>query len=339
MLKIGVVGLGKMGLLHAGILNALPSCEITSIAEKESLLVKFAKKLIPNLKFYPTIVEMMAGENELDAIYVTTPISTHLPIMQEIVAKQKKLGVFVEKPLAGNYADAKRIVDLSIGFGPQTMVGFQKRFSPIFQRAKQMLELGVIGEANSFSSHSYVSGVFSEGKGWRFSPNQGGALLDLGPHLFDLLLWYFGEPSRVAGSTRSIYSREVDDFAEGTVGFKSGLVGSFTISWSIEGYRLPEIGIEVNGSNGRLKVTDDYLEIEVSSDKSGTKAGRYYSQKPEFNTSVDFLIGDPEYAFEDKYFVNCVSKGKSPIPDFRSGLIVNEVIDRVRSSAKIGGVV
>ncbi|MEM3191229.1 MAG: hypothetical protein QW292_03895 [Candidatus Parvarchaeota archaeon] len=74
MLKASVAGLGMTGLLRN--MNALPSCEVTPIAKKESILVRFAKELLPNLKFYPNLKEMLAGEEELGAVYVITLISS-----------------------------------------------------------------------------------------------------------------------------------------------------------------------------------------------------------------------------------------------------------------------
>lgn len=336
-LRIGVVGFGKMGLVHAGILNALSASSVSSIAEKEGVMTRLARKLLPDLRFYSDVVEMVSQEN-LDAVYVTTPISYHLSVVEDIASSGKKIGVFVEKPLAGNYGEAERLREIASRHGLLTMLGFQKRFSPIFRKAREMLSGGVIGEVDSFQAYSYVSGVFAEGKGWRFKAAQGGALLDLGPHLIDLLLWFFGEPVQVEGSTRSIYSSEVDDSARGVLTFGSGLVGSFDVSWSAAGYRLPEIGIRVTGSNGALCVTDDYLKIEMFSENLGMKKGKYHFQKPQFESAVDFLVGDPEYCIEDKYFVECILNGRSPEPDFLAGLRVNDVIEKVRNfSGRDGG--
>ena len=336
--EIGVIGLGKMGMLHAGILNALPSCQVTTIVEKEGMLVKFAKKLLPDLRYYPDVGSMLAGERDIDAVWIATPISSHLPILREIVADRKKIAVFVEKPLAGDYGEAKKMVELSEWRGLQTMVGFQKRFSPVFKRGKEMLSAGVLGEPISFSAYSYVSNVFSKGKSWRFKARQGGALLDLGPHLIDILLWYFGKPAGVKGSTRSVYSLEVDDFAEGSLEFDSGIKGSFQPSWSVEGYRLPEIGIRIVGRSGILQVTDDYLKLELYSDAAILKAGKYHFKRPDFDWGVDFLIGDPEFCLEDKNFIDCVMKGESPMLDFRVGLGVNDVIERIFNSSGNAGV-
>ncbi|MHB1907780.1 MAG: Gfo/Idh/MocA family protein [Nitrososphaerales archaeon] len=330
MTKIGIVGLGKMGLLHAGILNALPSCSVTSITEKESMLTRFAKKLLPNLKFYTSLEDMLLKEHELDAIYVTTPISSHLPIIEKIATVRSDIGVFMEKPLAGNYYEAREISELSSKARIKGMVGFQKRFSPVFQKGKQFLESGVLGEPVSFSSYSYVSGVFNKGRGWRFKAGQGGALLDLGSHLIDILLWYFSDPISVEGSTESRYSKEVDDSARGTLKFKSGLIGSFDISWSIEGYRLPEIGVNIVGTKGKIWITDDSLKLELRQDSVQMRSGKYHFMKPEFDSAVDYLIGDPEYCIEDKHFTDCLSNQIMPQPDFWIGARVNHVIENLK---------
>lgn len=328
-LNVGIIGFGKMGILHAGILNALEQSKVVAITESEGLLRRYAGKLLSGLAFYSNVGEMLANE-DLDAVYVTTPITTHLGVMEDIVESGADVAVFVEKPLANTSHDAERMFDMAKSHGLKTMVGFQKRFSPVFRRARQVLLSGDLGEATSVSAHSYVSGIFSGGKGWRFKQGQGGALLDLGPHLLDLLLWYFGEPIAVEGTLRSVHSAEVDDAAQGTLSFGAALTGTFEISWSRKGYRLPEIGIEVTCRNGKLYVTDDYLSLEFYSDAPGMRAGKHCFQKPEFDSGVDFLIGDSEYCAEDKHFVECLLKEDDPKPDFSDGFKVNKVIEQVR---------
>jgi predicted dehydrogenase len=328
-MKFGIVGLGKMGILHAAILNALPSSVVTSIAEREDTLVRFAKKLVPNVQFYRSIHDMLAEEDDLDAIYVTTPISSHRPLIEAISSSNREPGVFVEKPLAGSYADAIAIANHSTRFGDRCMVGFQKRFSPVFRRGKSLLDDGVLDELISFKSYSYVSGVFSEGTGWRQRAGQGGALLDLGSHLIDTLVWYFGRPTFVKGNTGSLYSKEVDDYASGLLEFDSGVKGDFDVSWSKEGYRLPETGIEIVGKNGKMTVNDDYLKLDLRSNALGLSAGKHLIRKPELNMSVDFLVGDAEYCLEDRYYRDCLENKNSPIPGFADGVIVNEIIGRI----------
>ena len=329
-----------MGILHAGILNALPFSTVTAVAEKEGMLTRFAKKLLPTLRFYSSAQDMLAIENDLDAVYITTPISSHRPIIEGMALTHRRLGVFVEKPLAGNYADAYAIASCSAQLGGCNMVGFQKRFSPIFQKGRNLLCEGILGELTSFTAYSFASAVFGDGTGWRQKEGQGGALLDLGPHLIDALMWYFGKPVSVEGRAGSLYSREVDDFARGVIHFSPSIRGEFEVSWSREGYRLPEIGIEISGNNGKMKVTDDYLRLELRANSLGMAAGKHLFRKPEFRTNVDFLIGDPEYCSEDKYFLDCLRLGNLPQPDFATGAAVNDIIERIlhnSANAEVAG--
>lgn len=332
-MKVGIVGLGKMGILHAGILNALPNCSVVAVTEKEGMLNRIGRKLLPQLSFYDNVTSMLK-EKELDAIYITTPISTHFDVVDELANTRSNTAIFIEKPLAANYSDAKKIAERAKSISFQNMVGFQKRFSPIFCKAKKMIEEGALGDPLFFRAYSFVSGVFSNGSGWRFKAGHGGALLDLGPHLIDLLLWYFGDIESVNAFRRSFYSKEVDDYVHASLKFKSGLIGSFDVSWSVQGYRLPETWIELTGNNGTLTVTDDYFRMKIFRDVSpDIKAGSYNLEKPDFDLGVDFLIGDPEYCMEDKSFIQSILSSGRPEPSFEDGVLVNKIIAALHNAA------
>ena len=313
-------------MLHAGILNSLQGCKVVAVAEKEKLLNRLVSKFIPDVDFCTDVTEMIE-KHDLDCIYVTTPISTHAPIIRDIVSARDDIALFVEKPLATNYPEAKQLVDMVSRLGINSMVGFQKRFSPGFVRAKSLLEQGVIGRPISFDAYYYYSSTFRSAKGWRQKEGEGGVLLDLGPHLLDLLVWYFGKPLALTGHAWPVRSIGVDDVASGSLQFESGLAGKFEISWCVEGYRLPEMGVLIEGTNGRLRVTDDYLKLSLNTAIFGMPAGDHLFRKPDLYSGVDFLIGEPEYCIEDKHFLNSLLKAKSPEPDFRAGMIVNNLID------------
>ena len=326
MIRAGVVGFGKMGLLHAGILNSLPGCKVVAVTEKEKLLNKLVSKFIPDVAFYTNVCEMIE-KNDLDCIHVTTPISTHAPIIRDVFSTKDDIAIFVEKPLATDYPEAKQLVDMVSRLGVKSMVGFQKRFSPGFMRAKSLLEQGAIGQPISFNACYYYSSTFHSAKGWRQRKGEGGVLLDLGPHLLDLLVWYFGKPLALIGHAWPVRSVGVDDVASGSLQFESGLAGKFEISWCVEGYRLPEMSLLIEGTNGRLRVTDDYLKLRLDTTIFGMPAGDHLFRKPDLYNGVDFLIGEPEYCLEDKHFLDSLLKGKMPEPDFRAGMIVNDLID------------
>ena len=205
-----------MGILHAGIINSLPDCQIVAICESDVLARNVSRKLLRNAHFYAKTEKMLA-EEDLDAVFVTTPISSHKQVIQTIADNGSPHAIFVEKPLATTYKEAQESTAIAESSGVDTGVGFQKRFAPTFAKAKLLLEQGAIGTPTSFTAYSYLAGVFSQGKGWRFDPIQGGALVDLGPHLIDLIYWYLGEIS-VSGSCLSkIHSKTVENETCGTI--------------------------------------------------------------------------------------------------------------------------
>ena len=332
VLRVGIVGLGKMGILHAAIVNALAGSSVVGICEKERVLAGAARKIMTDIPIY-TNVEEMATKTKLDAVMVTTPIQTHVSTIRALLAGSK-VAVFAEKPLALNASEAYEIAGVADKMSVVNMVGFQKRFSPIFQRAKYFLEKRVIGEIQVFRGQSYHSDILHQGSGWRFKKGAGGTLLDFGPHILDLLLWYFGEVKVISAVERSFYSKDVEDYVHAMLELDSEGFGSVDVSWSVRNYRLPEISIEIQGTEGTLKVTDDFMKIEVDRGVDGViAAGKHNFQKPAFKTNVEFLLGDPEFTLEDKSFLESVEGRRSVQPDFKAAAKVNELINNIHAKA------
>jgi predicted dehydrogenase len=328
--SIGIVGLGKMGILHAGILNALPNCKLVAICEKETMISKLAKKILPDITFCNSVPEMIET-HDIDAVFITTPIVSHAPIVDEISKVSRQVNIFVEKPLAGSLEDAKKILAQMSSSNTTKMIGFQKRFAPQFRRTKELLDKKALGDLLFFKGFSFVSSVFSDGSGWRFKRGAGGSLLDLGSHLLDLILWYFGAATSVSAVERSFYSSEVEDYTHVTLNFAK-LVGSIDVSWSIRGFRLPETQIEIHGKNGSIFVDDDSLRISTERDIPGViSAGNHKLQKPDLVKGVDFLLSDAEYCLEDRYFLDCLSEKKPANPGLEAGVEVNRLVEQIHS--------
>jgi predicted dehydrogenase len=324
-----------MGILHSGIVNSLPDARVKAICEKETFLVKAARTLLPKtVAFYRDHVEMIQNEH-IDAIFVTTPIATHVPLILDLTKENNDVSLFIEKPLAVFGEEARKGCDAVRGLSGVYMVGFQKRFSPIFRRAREFINEGALGELIFFRASSYSSDVLREGISWRFRKGTGGVLLDLAPHLLDILLWFFGEPVSVESFKARLYSRLVDDYAHAVMSYKSDLKGYMDACWSMRGYRLPEILIEVYGKKGTLTVTDDYLKIKLEGEVGREARVEKTFYKQSFQTSVPFLLADSEYTKEDQEFLACVERKVSPDTNFPEAAKVNELIDRINSASQV----
>jgi len=324
-----------MGILHAGIVNALPQCRIVAVCESDPLMTTVAKKVLPSyVSFYKNIRDMV-NDDRINAVFITSPIHTHAQIVRDILEASREISIFSEKPLAANASDAHEVAEAVGKRGITNLVGYHKRFSPVLKRAKELIDAKSIGELRSLACYSYSSDIFTQGKGWRFKKGTGGVLLDLAPHLLDLLLWYFGEPLNASGNKQSLYSAEVEDKVHATVTFQSGLHGTMDISWSESGYRLPEIRIEVQGASGSMVVTDDYVSINVQTSGGAVPAGKHEYQKPEFDTSVDILLADPEYTIEDKIFMRAVVDGGPVEPNFQTAAKVNDFVELINRKTTV----
>ncbi len=336
-LKVAVIGLGKMGVLHSVIISALPGARIVAVCDTQRLISSMAGKLVHGLRCYHDYVEMIEKEGP-DALFIATPIHTHAAVISDVLNRHP-ISVFVEKPLAGNAEDAQALAKLISNYRVTNMVGFQKRFNSTFRRGKALLDSRVLGQVLFYKGSAFSSDIFRAAKGWRFAKESGGALLELGCHLVDLAIWYFGEPIEAEGAQTSLYSSEVDDYTHATFSHSNGVVGHIDVSWSVRGYRLPETSLEIHGSDGRMVVTDDYIKLSIDKPIEGILLGRELSPgdhilyRQSLEDSPPFLYGDPEYSFEDEAFVRAVGTLKPCEPSFEVAAAVNRVIDLVRQNA------
>jgi predicted dehydrogenase len=323
-LNIAVVGLGKMGLLHASILNVFPDVELAALCDKSALMKRLYKKIFSSVgvKVLDDF-EKLSGFN-LDAVYVTTPISSHSFIVKNLFTKKIVRNFFVEKTLASNYDQAKELCALAKNFGSTTMVGYMKRFSVVFRKAKELLTEGTLGEPYSFKAYAYSSDFLGSTKGSKSSASRGGAVRDIGCHLIDLALWLLGDLE-----VRDILSSEKTEIgSETSVSFtaqnSAGLEGQFDVSQSMPNYRMPEFGLSLDCSKGRIEVNDDRLIVNLG---DGSQRKWY---KQDLNDSVYFFLGESEYFREDEEFVNSLLENRVCEPNFDTAARVDYIIDQVR---------
>jgi predicted dehydrogenase len=323
-LRIAVVGIGKMGLLHAGILSSLPNIELVALCDKTAIILRFARKV-----FAPTGVkvlndiEKLAGL-DLDVAYVTTPISSHAAIARELYATETARNVFVEKTLATNYEEARGLCELAQRAKGVNMVGYMKRFAVTFRKAKDLLDKKALGEISSFDVYAYSSDFLGVDADSKASASRGEALRDLGCHAIDLALWFFGG-FQVESLRPKPTTNETSDLVCFTVGSSGGVKGQFRVSRSMEGYRYPEICFSIVGSMGTLRVNDDKLDLRQNEGKSFT----WY--RHDLGDNVNFWLGEAEYFREDQHFVRSILDGHGAKPDFCTASKVDRVIDDVKT--------
>jgi predicted dehydrogenase len=320
-LKIAVVGLGKMGLVHASVLNAIPNVRVTALCDKNNITRILLRKVFRGIRFVDDVTKL-AGL-DLDAVFVTTPISSHFPVVKTTYLGKIARNLFVEKTLASSYDQAKELCRLAQSFGAVNMVGYLRRFAVTFGKAKNLLTHNIIGEVSSFKAYACSSDFLDYKMKSKTPIFREGVLKDLGCHAIDLALWFFGDfdvesIETVPGNTINLHNS-----ARFAVRKPYGLEGEFVVSWCMKNYRMPEVGFVVSGSKGSIDVNDDRLVLKLNDAESST----WY--RHDLNDNVRFCLGFPEYFREDYYFVESVRENRNADPNFDAASKVDRIIAQV----------
>jgi predicted dehydrogenase len=323
-LKIGVVGIGKMGLLHASLLNTIHETQIVALCDKSALMNMVFKKVFSkkDIKILNDL-EKLSGL-DLDAVYVTTPISSHYPIIKDLLEKGITRNIFVEKTLASNYNQSRELCELAKKTGSFTMVGYMKRYSVVFGKAKQLLMEGKLGDPQSFESFAFSSDFLGLTKESKSSAPRGGAIRDIGCHIIDLTMWLLGDfqVRDIISCTKT--GMDTETSVSFNVMSSVGMGGKFDVSQCVPNYRLPEFGCSIECPKGKIDVNDDRLLLTL---RDGTQETWY---RQNLKDNVPFALGETEYFRENQEFVNSLRENRTCEPNFDAASKVDFIIDEVR---------
>ncbi|MFC1943368.1 Gfo/Idh/MocA family protein [Chloroflexota bacterium] len=320
MKRIAIIGLGKMGLLHASLLSTIPEVKLVALCEKSGLIRRFSKSILSGMPIVNSISNL-SGFN-LDAVYITTPPSSHLAILRALFAEGICSDVFVEKPLANNLMESKEISNLptKLGIDSINMVGYNRRFSVTFKKAKEIIDEGVLGEPVSFEGYAFSSAFVSGDNSMKIA-GRGGVIKDLACHAIDLVLWYLENINIGSILSSQVSTSGAIDSASFELSSGKELRGQIKASWIESNYRLPEIGLIMEGRKGvTLTVNDDKLELRM---KGGERKVWY---KHDLNDTVNFVLGGTDYLREDEAFISAITNRKAIEPNFNTAQTVDEII-------------
>ena len=316
-LRVAVVGLGKMGLVHAGVLNVIPDVQLVALCEKSKLIQRFSKKIFSGIDVVDDVKKLI--DLNLDAVYITTPIPTHYALANSILKEGIAPHLFVEKTLCQSYQESSQLAELVNETQSVNMVGYLRRFYVTFNKARELILNGVLGDVTSFKAYAYSSDFIGARKN-NISMARGGVLRDLCCHAIDLALWFFDD---LHGNSVKTSSK---DSTENSVNLKitsSEIAGELDVSWLKEGFHLPEVGFCVTGNRGELEVNDDQVKLRLSN------AAPSIWYRHDLHDSVPFWLGLPEYYREDQHFVNSIINEEKAKPDFTEAAEVDKIISEV----------
>lgn len=204
--RIGIVGLGRLGAKHAvNLAWHVPGATLAAACTPVAAEREWASANLPELALYSDYAELL-NDASIDAVWLVTPTSLHAD--QIIAALRAGKHVFCEKPLSLDLAQCDRVIEEAARFPAlQVMIGFVRRFDPSYREAFEKVQANAIGRPFMVRSQTCDKND-PDGFFVRFAPTSGGLFLDCSVHDIDLARWFLGNPKirRVfAGGTIAIH--------------------------------------------------------------------------------------------------------------------------------------
>jgi predicted dehydrogenase len=337
-IKIGIIGMGRMGITHYSIINSHPEVEIIAVADTSKMTLDLLKKYVQGLQVFKDYKELI-DESKPDAIIVCTPPNLHFEVCS--YAFDKNIHVFAEKPFT---TDVKQALELKQKFeanGLVNQVGYVNRFNDVFMTVKKYVVNGLIGDVVRFKSEMFSCTVSKkeETESWRsFRENGGGAVYEIAAHAIDLVDYIIGPPDEIAGtSMNQIYSKHVEDIVSSTFLYKNGCSGTLYVNWCDTSYRKPANKLELFGVKGKILADQHGLKIFLNADdeSTGYKKGWNTVYITDIFTPVPFYVRGNEFTRQLYHFADTIlGKEKGDVCTFSDGYNAQKIMHELFADPK-----
>ena len=296
----GFIGCGEVTEKKSGpAFNEVEGSQVVAVMSRSENKARSYAERHHVRKWYTDASELIE-DPDVNAVYIATPPSSHATFA--IMAMRAGKPCYIEKPLAASYNDCIRINRISKQTGVPCFVAYYRRYLPYFQKVKEIIESGTIGNVVNVQVRFSVPPRdldFQSGKEmpWRLQPDiaGGGYFYDLAPHQIDLLQNLFGVITRAHGyPANRAHLYQAEDTLSACFFFESGIPGSG--SWCFVGHEsAKEDCIEVIGEKGSLSFSVfTYQPIEVITSEGKnliTVPNPPYVQLPLIKSVIQHLQG------------------------------------------------
>ena len=336
-LTVGIIGCGRIGSLleedplrgkpctHAGGFNSLASVKLIAGCDVDLPRLKQFGKRWGIDRLYTDYQEMLRQEN-LDIVCIATWTPLHGSMVIE-AARSGVKGIYCEKPLSVDLAEARKMVKICEKKGIPLIINHERRWDFYYQKARDIIRSGKIGEVRT---------IIGNALSWKPSklPREsygGGPLFHDGTHFTDLFLFFCGPMDWVSGhEVRPHGKKYIEETASAMIRFKSGALG-FIEGGGARNYFNFELDIQ--GSKGRLLIGNDGRELYL------TQKSKRFTGFQELQSTVFTEPKSLQSPFTGgaKDMVRCIRTGQDSVSSGRDGLNALEVIFAIYQSAQLNG--
>jgi predicted dehydrogenase len=262
--------------------------EIVALVDTDKSILKALSSEL-NIDAY-TSAEKAIDKTRPDVALVSVPHNAYLPILNMLA--KKSVATLKEKPLAMNFSEAQEIIDLYAKNKTYLQICVQRRFSDLYETTRNLiLKIGkmysiYIEYTLSLSAKEMASGWRSDR---RFSG--GGATLDMGYHVIDLLTYLFGTPDRIYGQINYNSIGEgytIDDTMKAMMTYRREINTNIVVT---KIYNQKNEKVRIFGSDGSVYVDGRKVTL-FDKDKNEIESHTFSSKQSEVDRQLDYFINN-----------------------------------------------
>ncbi|MDO9465026.1 MAG: Gfo/Idh/MocA family oxidoreductase [bacterium] len=325
--KWGIIGCGVIVNKRSGeAIKSAENSEIVALMDKDINRVNDTASKLNVSKCYDNLDKFL-DDKEIDAVYIATPGNTHCELT--IAAAKKGKHVLCEKPMALNYAQCRKMIDVCKENNVKLGVAYYRRCFPKSKKIKQLITENKIGKivfAHIVYSSTMKAYLENIDKWIAKAEFGGGLLLNEGCHLLDLLSYFMGEPTKVCGfSDRLTFDTGAADSVQILLQYNKTAHASICFNTNIA---YPKTYTEtIFGTEGTISgpVLSPRSEITVET-KNGIEAVKFESLS---NHHLP-IVQD---------FVDSIIDNRTPFVSGEEGAKTSKIMDAVLESSKTGKVI
>jgi predicted dehydrogenase len=335
MVKVALIGAGKMGISHLSILGAHPDVSIVGVCDTSKMVTDVLTKYSGYNCFSDYL--QMVDKVKPDAVFIAVPTKVHARFINDMLSRN--IHVFSEKPFCLTPEEGEPLVKLAKEKGLVNQIGYHNKFIGTFREVKKLIDTGALGDIYHFVGESYGPVVIrKKQETWRSDPAEGGGcLMDYATHVVDLLNYMLSPVKTVlASKLQGVFSTQVDDAVYAMLEMESGLNGILSVNWSDETHRKMTTSITVCGTRGKIISDANELKVYFIDDKcpEGYSKGWTVKYVTDITDPVDFYLRGEEYSAQIDYFINAI-KGtvKNDVNTFEQAWITDRSLKLIRQKA------
>lgn len=322
MYRAVLIGCGKIGssfaddpliqgvYTHAGAYDACDKTQLVGVCDRSPEVAKQCADRWGVSHVYTDILAALE-EQRPDLVSVCVPNEFHAQVLEQVLRAPGVLGVLMEKPLALDVADARKLVELAASNGVALAVNYSRRYSVTHLQVRERIAQGELGEIQSVGGF-YTKGLFHNGTHW-----------------IDLARWLVGDVSQVQGFDRRRWEAG-DGQVSVRLHFENG-AQAYLQPLNADAYSLFEM--DIVGTKGRIRLTDSGHRVKTSK----VVPSPYYSGYQtlvEHSEQAGDLSNTLLYAVQD--LVTAVEKKQAPQCSGGDGLRALQIASAAFSSALSG---